>query len=115
MRNKDELSSTCHKVDTTVRVPAIRNALDKFAMPSCPCSGPTAVSQAESTTTSASNRSCTISEACKNPSSPARRSLNRTKAARSGNVESAYGIASLLNNLFGRGKEPFRQQAYTNL
>ena len=27
----------------------------------------------------------------------------------------AYGIASLLNNLFGRGKEPFWQQAYTNL
>jgi len=26
-----------------------------------------------------------------------------------------YGIASLLNNLFGRGKEPFWQQAYTNL
>jgi hypothetical protein len=27
----------------------------------------------------------------------------------------AYGIASLLNNLFGRGEEPFWQQAYTNL
>src|SRR3984893_6616313 len=27
----------------------------------------------------------------------------------------AYIIASLLNNLFGRGKEPFWQQAYTNL
>ena len=27
----------------------------------------------------------------------------------------AYGIASLLNNLFGRGREPFWQQAYTNL
>jgi hypothetical protein len=27
----------------------------------------------------------------------------------------AYGIASLLHNLFGRGKEPFWQQAYTNL
>jgi len=27
----------------------------------------------------------------------------------------AFGIASLLNNLFGRGKEPFWQQAYTNL
>ena len=27
----------------------------------------------------------------------------------------AYGIASLINNLFGRGKEPFWQQAYTNL
>ena len=27
----------------------------------------------------------------------------------------AYGIASLLNNLFGRSKEPFWQQAYTNL
>lgn len=27
----------------------------------------------------------------------------------------AYGIASLLNNLYGRGKEPFWQQAYTNL
>jgi hypothetical protein len=27
----------------------------------------------------------------------------------------AYNIASLLNNLFGRGKEPFCQQAYTNL
>jgi len=27
----------------------------------------------------------------------------------------AYGIASLLNNLFGRGKEPIWQQAYTNL
>ena len=27
----------------------------------------------------------------------------------------AYGIASLLTNLFGRGKEPFWQQAYTNL
>jgi hypothetical protein len=27
----------------------------------------------------------------------------------------AYGIASLLNNLFGTGKEPFWQQAYTNL
>ena len=26
----------------------------------------------------------------------------------------AYGIASLLNNLFGRGKEPFWQQAYTD-
>ncbi|MFH1572714.1 MAG: hypothetical protein ABIG68_01955 [Acidobacteriota bacterium] len=26
-----------------------------------------------------------------------------------------YSIASLLNNLFGRGKEPFWQQAYTNL
>src|SRR5262249_12614709 len=25
------------------------------------------------------------------------------------------GIASLLNNLFGKGKEPFWQQAYTNL
>ena len=27
----------------------------------------------------------------------------------------AYGIASLLTNLFGKGKEPFWQQAYTNL
>jgi hypothetical protein len=27
----------------------------------------------------------------------------------------AYGMASLLNNLFGRGKKPFWQQAYTNL
>ncbi len=27
----------------------------------------------------------------------------------------AYNIASLLNNLFGKGKEPFWQQAYTNL
>ena len=27
----------------------------------------------------------------------------------------AYGIASLLNNLFGRSDEPFWQQAYTNL
>jgi hypothetical protein len=27
----------------------------------------------------------------------------------------AYGIASLLNNLFGKGKETFWQQAYTNL
>jgi hypothetical protein len=27
----------------------------------------------------------------------------------------AYNLASLLNNLFGRGKEPFWQQAYTNL
>src|SRR5271154_6147842 len=27
----------------------------------------------------------------------------------------AYNIASLLNNLFGRGKEPFWQQAYTTL
>ncbi len=27
----------------------------------------------------------------------------------------AFNIASLLNNLFGRGKEPFWQQAYTNL
>lgn len=27
----------------------------------------------------------------------------------------AFGIATLLNNLFGRGKEPFWQQAYTNL
>ena len=27
----------------------------------------------------------------------------------------AFSIASLLNNLFGRGKEPFWQQAYTNL
>jgi hypothetical protein len=27
----------------------------------------------------------------------------------------AYSIAALLNNLFGRGKEPFWQQAYTNL
>jgi hypothetical protein len=27
----------------------------------------------------------------------------------------AFGIASLLNNLFGKGKEPFWQQAYTNL
>jgi hypothetical protein len=27
----------------------------------------------------------------------------------------ADGIASLLNNLFGKGKEPFWQQAYTNL
>lgn len=27
----------------------------------------------------------------------------------------AYGIASLLINLYGRGKEPFWQQAYTNL
>ena len=24
----------------------------------------------------------------------------------------AYGIASLLNNVFGKGKEPFWQQAY---
>ena len=76
MRNKDELSSICHKVDTTVRAPARRNALERFAMPSCPCSGPTAVSHAERTTRSASKRSCTISEACRNPSSPARRSLN---------------------------------------
>jgi hypothetical protein len=29
--------------------------------------------------------------------------------------ELAYSIAALLNNLFGRGKEPFWQQAYTNL
>jgi hypothetical protein len=28
---------------------------------------------------------------------------------------SAYSIASLLNGLFGKGKEPFWQQAYTNL
>jgi hypothetical protein len=27
----------------------------------------------------------------------------------------AFGIASLLSNLFGKGKEPFWQQAYTNL
>jgi hypothetical protein len=27
----------------------------------------------------------------------------------------AYAIASLMNNLYGRGKEPFWQQAYTNL
>lgn len=27
----------------------------------------------------------------------------------------AYGISSLLNNLYGKGKEPFWQQAYTNL
>ena len=27
----------------------------------------------------------------------------------------AYNIASLLNNLFGKGREPFWQQAYTNL
>ena len=27
----------------------------------------------------------------------------------------AYGIATLLNNLYGKGKEPFWQQAYTNL
>jgi len=27
----------------------------------------------------------------------------------------AYSVASLLNNLFGKGKEPFWQQAYTNL
>jgi len=27
----------------------------------------------------------------------------------------AYNIASLMNNLFGKGKEPFWQQAYTNL
>ncbi len=27
----------------------------------------------------------------------------------------AYSIASLLNNLYGRGKDPFWQQAYTNL
>lgn len=27
----------------------------------------------------------------------------------------AYGLASLLTNLYGRGKEPFWQQAYTNL
>ena len=27
----------------------------------------------------------------------------------------AYSIATLLNNLFGRGKEPFWQQAYTDL
>jgi hypothetical protein len=27
----------------------------------------------------------------------------------------AYNIASLLNNLYGRGREPFWQQAYTNL
>lgn len=27
----------------------------------------------------------------------------------------AYGVASLMNNLFGRGKEPFWQQAYTNM
>ena len=27
----------------------------------------------------------------------------------------AFNIASLLNNLFGRGKEPFWQQAYTCL
>jgi len=27
----------------------------------------------------------------------------------------AYGIASLLTNLYGKGKEPFWQQAYTNL
>src|SRR5207245_3736944 len=27
----------------------------------------------------------------------------------------AYGIASLMNNLFGKGREPFWQQAYTNL
>jgi hypothetical protein len=27
----------------------------------------------------------------------------------------AYSIASLLNNLFGKGREPFWQQAYTNL
>ena len=27
----------------------------------------------------------------------------------------AYTVASLLNQLFGKGKEPFWQQAYTNL
>jgi TraM recognition site of TraD and TraG len=27
----------------------------------------------------------------------------------------AYGIATLLNNLYGKGKEPFWQQAYTNM
>jgi len=30
-------------------------------------------------------------------------------------TRSRTNIASLLNNLFGRGKEPFWQQAYTNL
>src|SRR5262249_55206322 len=30
-------------------------------------------------------------------------------------VALAFGIASLLNNLYGHGKEPFWQQAYTNL
>jgi hypothetical protein len=27
----------------------------------------------------------------------------------------AYSVASLLNNLYGHGKEPFWQQAYTNM
>jgi hypothetical protein len=27
----------------------------------------------------------------------------------------AYGLATMLNNLFGKGKEPFWQQAYTNM
>ena len=27
----------------------------------------------------------------------------------------AYTVSSLLNQLFGKGKEPFWQQAYTNL
>ena len=31
------------------------------------------------------------------------------------NYSSAYAIASILNNLYGRGKEPFWQQAYVNL
>src|SRR5215472_13368994 len=30
-------------------------------------------------------------------------------------ISLVYGIASLLNNLFGKSREPFWQQAYTNL
>src|SRR5882762_7435231 len=64
-----------------------------------------------------------ISPCC--PSRPSSRGKTRTTSGRpepSGTASwpstayaLAYSIASLLNNLFGRGKEPFWQQAYTNL
>ena len=46
---------------------------------------------------------------------PRRRRLLQPAAQRSRPYAVAYAIATLLNNLFGKSKEPFWQQAYTDL
>ena len=82
-------SLTAHNVVMTDLAPASRNARAMLRTPSWPRVGPTAVSQADNTTTPAFSLKSAISRGCKRPSSPAAGLFSRTRAARSGNFGSA--------------------------
>ena len=49
------------------------------------------------------------------PSFPEQREGTKRRTSRLDSYSLAYTVSSLLNQLFGKGKEPFWQQAYTNL